>query len=289
MRTIAASVCIMFLAGCATSQNMRTSTDASASLVARQYVQVVGQVPDGAKELGQVTAARCYRNSFAPKPTDQQVTSDLQAEAYALGANSIAQVKIEKAGLTLASNCWQLLKGTALAFSSIEHTQTSPAGDPIAAAVVQALPTAEEQNRAFIQCLIKKNTDPKNIPKAVEEACLSQAGVPDPGKQLRQLAKKDWQDCLYRQAVALDDGVSPADSIGRAIVGMCNDQWKAYAQSLWVYPEAKEQLTAGVNQYGLTSATRTVLLTRKVQKNRPRAPDRHQAPGKTGPAKIIDL
>lgn len=127
MKPLLPLMCVLLLAGCATSQNVRTSVEGAASPEAQRYVLVADETPPGAKPLGQVTAARCYRNSFDPAPTEQQVTGDLQAEAYARGANGIAQVKIEKAGLTFASNCWQLLKGSAIAFSDSGGPLT-PAG-----------------------------------------------------------------------------------------------------------------------------------------------------------------
>lgn len=117
-RPLAILVCALALAGCATSRNVRTSAEATASPEAQRYVVVATKTPAGAKEIGQITAARCHRNTFDPVPTEQQVIEDLQGEAYAKGANGISQVKVEKTGMTFASNCWQLLKGSATAFSN---------------------------------------------------------------------------------------------------------------------------------------------------------------------------
>ena len=113
-------VAIAGLAGCATySSNMRVGNDMSyASLgdqrTASQTIQVLDASPPGAQVLGEVDAGRCHRSFVETAPAEQAVLLDLKIAAYALGADAITDVNIEKQS-ALTKNCWYMLDGKAKA------------------------------------------------------------------------------------------------------------------------------------------------------------------------------
>lgn len=106
--------------GCATySSNMRVGNDMSyASLgdqrAASQTIQVLETAPPGATDLGEVDAGRCHRSFVETAPAEQGVLLDLKIAAYALGADAITGVNIEKQS-ALTKNCWYMLDGKARA------------------------------------------------------------------------------------------------------------------------------------------------------------------------------
>ena len=108
------------LSGCATySSNMRVGNDMSyASLgdqrEASKTIQVLESVPSSAQILGEVDAGRCHRSFVETAPAEQAVLLDLKIAAYALGADAIADVEIEKQS-ALTKNCWYMLDGKAKA------------------------------------------------------------------------------------------------------------------------------------------------------------------------------
>lgn len=108
------------LSGCATySSNMRVGNDMSyASLgdqrAASQTIQVLDAIPAGAEVLGELDAGRCHRSFVETSPAEQGVLLDLKIAAYAMGADAIADVKIEKQS-ALTKNCWYMLDGKAKA------------------------------------------------------------------------------------------------------------------------------------------------------------------------------
>lgn len=110
----------MLLTSCATySANMRVGNDMSyASLgdqrAASQTIQVLDAVPPGASDLGEVDAGRCHRSFVETAPAEQAVLLDLKIAAYALGADAITGVVIEKQS-ALTKNCWYALDGKARA------------------------------------------------------------------------------------------------------------------------------------------------------------------------------
>lgn len=115
---LAASV--MGVGGCASySSNMRVGNDMSyASLgdqrAASQTIKVLSVAPSGAQAVGPVDASRCHRSFVEDAPAEQSVLMDLKIAAYALGADAITGVSVEKqSGLT--ANCWYLLNGKATA------------------------------------------------------------------------------------------------------------------------------------------------------------------------------
>lgn len=108
------------LSGCATySSNMRVGNDLSyASLsdqrAASQAIKVLVAMPVGAEVLGKVDAGRCHRSFVETAPAEQGVMLDLKIAAFALGADAITAVTIEKQS-ALTKNCWYMLDGRATA------------------------------------------------------------------------------------------------------------------------------------------------------------------------------
>ena len=108
------------LVGCATySSNTRVGNDMSyASLgdqrAASQTIQVLDAVPPGALVLGEIDAGRCHRSFVETSPAEQAVLLDLKIAAYAMGADAITDVNIEKQS-ALTKNCWYMLDGKAKA------------------------------------------------------------------------------------------------------------------------------------------------------------------------------
>lgn len=106
--------------GCATySSNMRLGNNMSyASLgdqrTASQTIQILESIPAGSTDLGEVDAGRCHRSLMETVPAEQAVLLDLKIAAYALGADAITGVKIEKQS-ALTKNCWYMLDGKARA------------------------------------------------------------------------------------------------------------------------------------------------------------------------------
>lgn len=108
------------VAGCSTySSNMRVGNDMSyASLgdqrVASQTIRVLESLPSDAEVLGDVDAGRCHRSFVETSPAEQAVLLDLKIAAYAMGADAITDVQIEKQS-ALTKNCWYMLDGKAKA------------------------------------------------------------------------------------------------------------------------------------------------------------------------------
>lgn len=115
-----AVIAFIGLSGCSTySSNMRVGNDMSyASLgdqrAASQTIQVLTAAPTGAEVLGEVDAGRCHRSFVETSPAEQAVLLDLKIAAYAMGADAITDVAIEKQS-ALTKNCWYMLDGKAKA------------------------------------------------------------------------------------------------------------------------------------------------------------------------------
>ncbi|WP_152597828.1 hypothetical protein [Novilysobacter arseniciresistens] len=111
---------VVALSGCATySSNMRVGNDMSyASLAdqraASQTIQVLDVAPSDATVLGSVDAGRCHRSFVETAPAEQMVLLDLKLAAYALGADAITDINVEKQS-ALTKNCWYMLDGKAKA------------------------------------------------------------------------------------------------------------------------------------------------------------------------------
>ena len=133
---------------------------------------------------------------------------------------------------------------------------------PILAATAQE----DEQDRLYIQCLARRKVDPPNIPREDSSYCLKEAGIEDPGDAARKEKGEAWRNCLIGKSVELDDGISPATDIAKAVVPFCAKEWKEYVASLAMYPRAKRAMANGLDQYGVNEGVQAVLLTRRVRR-----------------------
>lgn len=121
MRTTLTALLTTALMGCASySSNMHVGNSMSYTSLgdqrtASQAIQVLQEAPKGATSVGQVEASRCHRSFVEEAPTEAAVLTDLKIAAYALGADAISGVSVEKqSGLT--ANCWYVLNGKAFAW-----------------------------------------------------------------------------------------------------------------------------------------------------------------------------
>lgn len=124
----------------------------------------------------------------------------------------------------------------------------------------------EDQDKAYIQCLIKKRIDPKNIPPEDSAFCMIEAGIKDPGAQERKEKGEAWRNCLINRAAELDDGISPVTDISKAIIVLCPSQWDEYVQSLWINPRAKREMAGGLTKYAVSEGVQSVLMTRRIRR-----------------------
>lgn len=112
--------CILNISGCATySSNVRVGNDMSyASLSdqreASKTITVYQTPPEESEVIGTIDAGRCHRSFVETNPAEQTVLLDLKLAAYALGADAISNVMIEKQS-ALTKNCWYMLDGKAVA------------------------------------------------------------------------------------------------------------------------------------------------------------------------------
>lgn len=126
------------------------------------------------------------------------------------------------------------------------------------------------QDYAYTMCLAKRHASPTAPQRVDVDACLSEAGVQDPGEALRGAAIDSWHRCLIISAVQLDDAVSSASDIAKVAIRSCTTQWQSYVASLHLPPSAKSQMAQGLDRYGLDDGARAVLLVRRA--NRPSRP-----------------
>jgi uncharacterized protein YbjQ (UPF0145 family) len=111
---------IVASAGCSTySSNFRVGNDMSYASLADQReaartIEVLSNLPAGSREVGSVDAGRCHRSFVETSPAEEGVLLDLKIAAYALGADAITNVRIEKQS-ALTKNCWYMLDGRATA------------------------------------------------------------------------------------------------------------------------------------------------------------------------------
>ena len=130
------------------------------------------------------------------------------------------------------------------------------------------VPSEEDQQKAYVNCLIKRHVNPPEIPKEDSVACLISSGIPDPGEDARNLGRQNWLDCLVTQTVRLDDGISPVSDVSRAILGLCKSEWKDLVNALWLPPETKRLISSSAEKYAVEEGARAVLLARKTQQKR---------------------
>lgn len=120
------ALCLLALSvlvvGCSShSPNLRVGNELSYTSLkdhrdAMKAVKVYDYLPKGAEILGEVSAARCHRNSLSEAPREESVITDLRESAYINGADGITGVVMTKES-ALSSNCWHVLNGTATAFT----------------------------------------------------------------------------------------------------------------------------------------------------------------------------
>lgn len=117
---LALFVAVLVGSGCATySSNMRVGNDMSYTSLddqrtASQTIQMLEAAPAGSTDMGEVDAGRRHRSFVETPPAELAVLLDLNLAAYALGADAITDVKIEKQS-ALTKNCWYMLDGKARA------------------------------------------------------------------------------------------------------------------------------------------------------------------------------
>lgn len=109
------------ISGCSTySSNMRVGNEVSYASISDQReavrtVKVYDSMPKGGEVIGPIDAGRCHRSFVEESPSKSVVMTDLKIAAYAMGADGITDVSIEKTS-ALTKNCWYMLdaSGTAI-------------------------------------------------------------------------------------------------------------------------------------------------------------------------------
>lgn len=119
------------------------------------------------------------------------------------------------------------------------------------------------QEAKYVNCLLKRGVNPKELSKEDVLVCNKEANVEDPGEDKRNKTGAAWRGCVISKATELDDGVSPASEIARAVVPHCREQWRAFASAFYMTPVSKRQFVAGLDQYGVEAAIQGVLIVRK--------------------------
>ena len=117
---VAISVCAAF-SGCS-AMSIPVSNQSTASpwetRQAVETVRITKGIPEGAEVIGTVTANRCHRNSFDPKPGESALNIDLQLSAYASGAEGIGNITYSSKGLSaLGQNCWKIFTAEGTAYN----------------------------------------------------------------------------------------------------------------------------------------------------------------------------
>lgn len=110
----------LLLAGCI-GPNSRLGIAQSQSLgldIAARAARVellVGPVPTGVKEAGEVVGASCKNKFWEPDPTESQAMERLKLAAAEKGATKVAGISVEKKGTDLIYNCWASIVATGTA------------------------------------------------------------------------------------------------------------------------------------------------------------------------------
>lgn len=126
----------------------------------------------------------------------------------------------------------------------------------------------DEQDNLYLECLIKRRVDPKNISKEDNTFCMNEAGIEDPGDAKRKEKGDAWRGCLIQKAVELDDEISPVIDIANAIIVLCQNEWRDYVGSFAMYPKAKRAMANSIEKYAVNEGVQVVLLTRRVKSGR---------------------
>ncbi len=121
-----------------------------------------------------------------------------------------------------------------------------------------------EQDRLFTLCVAERRVDTGDIrQKPAYEACLREAGIADPGEDARTASLHEWRACTMKQAKELDDGISPAAAIARAVILPCSQEWQSYVATLAMPPRVKRKMVNGFEQYSIDEGVRAVLTLRR--------------------------
>lgn len=124
-------------------------------------------------------------------------------------------------------------------------------------------PYETAQDRAYTDCLISRKAYPPP-PIADQEYCMREAGIENPGQDTLKEKWRPWRDCLLKNSARLDDRVSPATDIARAIIVLCSNEWKDYVRAWWLPSGMKAEVSANIEKYGADEGVQAVLLTRSA-------------------------
>lgn len=111
----------LFIAACATSGVVNTAAPVVPYIppdIAQRGsdVSVVGEVAAGAQFVGNVEAHACQKLQYDPVPSDELALAMLKAEAAAVGATSITEVKLQTSNVDFARNCFTTIHATGKAY-----------------------------------------------------------------------------------------------------------------------------------------------------------------------------
>lgn len=138
-------------------------------------------------------------------------------------------------------------------------------------ALLLAIPVSgfaqNEADTKYKKCVLNLGVEVKELTKAQTESCLIAAGVPNPGPDLYKVKFRAWVDCLTPHLVDLDDGISPASEIARAVTPRCSAEWLEFVASNWLPPSTSAIMAKDVRgQESL--AVPAVLAVRRAMKGR---------------------
>lgn len=124
----------------------------------------------------------------------------------------------------------------------------------------------EEQDKSYVECLLKRKVDPPNIQQDDIVYCLGQAEIDVPSDKMHKEKWSLWRDCLIEKAVELDDEISPAADIAKAIIVFCPNEWRGFVAASALNHSARRDMASGLMKYGVSDGIQAVLRTRKVKK-----------------------
>ena len=82
---------------------------------ARRGITIYSKLPTTANNIKELSVQRCHQNFTEDAPTRAVMEDDLVLEAYANGADGIANIKHTKAS-GLLKNCWHIKTATGTSF-----------------------------------------------------------------------------------------------------------------------------------------------------------------------------
>ena len=133
--------------------------------------------------------------------------------------------------------------------------------------MAQKYDQSNKQELAYWECLTKKTRSTSPTQEDFR-FCKTEIGVPDNGKTSRENKLRKWGDCLTKQAITLDDGISPAKDIAEITINLCSSQYEEYVDSLWEPDFIKKNFLEEKSRYEISIplATKCVLNARKQKK-----------------------